>query len=188
MPNLIWIPYNSYVCVRTKNAGVFFGYVREIDNELRIVTLASARRIWYWDGACTLSELATNGTSKPYECKFPIEVEQITLYEVIEIIKVTEKAKQSIANVPIWTEFRLDYEFSDLLPFDDVEGYGYGMGEGCGSGFFEGIGEGSGYSLGGGSDDGSGLGFYGFGFGTNYSGDGFGGGPSPKFDNKNMIF
>lgn len=58
------------VCmVRTYSAGVFLGTVASRDG--KEVTLTNARRIWYWAGAATLSQLATEGTSKPKECKFP---------------------------------------------------------------------------------------------------------------------
>lgn len=90
-----------YVIVRTYSAGVFAGY---LDKRVgREVTLTNARRIWYWDGAASLSELAMKGTSKPENCKFPCEVDQVLLLEAIEILNVTEKAKASIASVPIWT-------------------------------------------------------------------------------------
>jgi hypothetical protein len=43
-----------------------------------------------------LSQLATDGTSKPTNCKFPCEVDKIELLQVIEIIPITDKAKTSI--------------------------------------------------------------------------------------------
>ena len=64
--------------------------------------MVKARRIWMWYGAASLSQLATEGTSKPDQCKFPCEVLQVELLQVIEILEVTEKAKASIAAVKIW--------------------------------------------------------------------------------------
>jgi hypothetical protein len=58
--------------------------------------------MWYWDGAASLSQLATDGTTKPLNCKFPCEVDRVELLQVIEIIPITEKAKESISGVPIW--------------------------------------------------------------------------------------
>ena len=58
-----------YVIVRTYSAGVFAGNLESRNG--REVVLRSARRIWYWDGAATLSQLAMEGTSKPENCKFP---------------------------------------------------------------------------------------------------------------------
>jgi hypothetical protein len=64
--------------------------------------LKNARRIWYWDGAASLSQLATSGTSKPENCKFPEPVASILLTEVIEVIPITLAAKKSIESVPVW--------------------------------------------------------------------------------------
>lgn len=89
-----------YVLVRTKSAGVHAGFLKERNNQE--VTLLDSRRIWYWEGAATLSQLAEEGTSKPDKCKFPQEVGEILLLEVIEIIKTTAQAKTSIKKVKPW--------------------------------------------------------------------------------------
>lgn len=68
------------------------------------MVLTDARRIWYWAGAASLSQLAVDGTSKPLECKFPTPVPRVELLEVIEILDVTPKARESIAMVPVWKE------------------------------------------------------------------------------------
>jgi hypothetical protein len=91
-----------YVIVRTYSAGVFAGYLASRKNQE--VTLEDARRIWYWDGAASLSELAMNGTSKPENCKFPIAVTKIEITQAIEIIYCTKEAEKSIKDVPIWSK------------------------------------------------------------------------------------
>ena len=90
----------EYVIVRSKSAGVFAGYFKsKIDNE---VILERARRLWYWDGAASLSQLAMEGVSKPDNCKFPCEMAKVTVFEAIEIISTTLRAKQSIQGVKVW--------------------------------------------------------------------------------------
>jgi len=89
-----------YCMVRTNSAGVFAGTVESRNG--KEVVLSNARRIWYWDGAASLSQLATSGTSKPKNCKFPEPVAEVLLTEAIEIIPITEIAKASIEGVPIW--------------------------------------------------------------------------------------
>lgn len=89
-----------YCMVRTYSAGVFAGYLKERNG--KEATIIKARRIWYWDGAASLSQLAMEGTSKPENCKFPCEVAEVILTEVIEIIPMTEKAKESIQGVKVW--------------------------------------------------------------------------------------
>lgn len=90
-----------YVIVRTYSAGVFYAQVFTRDG--REATLHNARRLWYWDGAATLSELATAGTSKPRTCKFPAPVSEIVVTEVIEILATTPEARASIEAVPVWS-------------------------------------------------------------------------------------
>ena len=90
----------EYVIVRTYSAGVFAGKL--VKREGKEVELSNARRLWYWKGAASLSQLAMEGVSCPNECKFPCEVTTQILTEAIEIIPCTEKARLSIKAVAIW--------------------------------------------------------------------------------------
>jgi hypothetical protein len=88
-----------YVIVRTTNAGAFAGYLTTpID---RKVALTEARRLWFWSGAASLSELAKKGPANPELCKFPVAVD-VTLLEVIEVIDASEGG-EAIRAVPVWT-------------------------------------------------------------------------------------
>ena len=92
----------KYVIVRTRSAGVFAGNLKSYDNQVRESVLTNARRLWYWAGAASLSQLAVSGTSRPKDCKFPVAVPSVTLAEVIEILDVTPEAETSIKAVPVW--------------------------------------------------------------------------------------
>lgn len=89
-----------YKIVRTYSAGVFFGEI--VSREGKEVVMKNARRIWYWEGAASLSQLAQSGTSKPDKCKFPEPVDKVLLTEAIEILDVTPQAARIIQSVPIW--------------------------------------------------------------------------------------
>ena len=89
-----------YVIVRTYSAGVFAGYLES--REGKEVILRDARRLWYWDGAASLSQLAEEGVKKPENCKFPCEVDKVELLEAVEILDCTEEAKKSIGKVKVW--------------------------------------------------------------------------------------
>jgi hypothetical protein len=89
-----------YVIVRTYSAGVFAGLLESRNG--REVVMRKARRLWYWEGAASLSQLAMEGVSKPKECKFPCEVDRVVLLEAIEILDVTPEAKKCIEMVPVW--------------------------------------------------------------------------------------
>ena len=90
----------EYCMVRTYSAGVFAGYIESRNR--REVVLRNARRIWRWAGAMELCQLATEGTNDPANCKFPAPVDKVLLTEAIEIIPITEKARKSIQEVPVW--------------------------------------------------------------------------------------
>ena len=90
----------DYVIVRTYSAGVHAGEL--VKKEGKEVVLKNARRLWYWAGAATLSQLAMEGVKAPSKCKFPCEVTEIILTEAIEVIPCTQKAIDSIKGVPVW--------------------------------------------------------------------------------------
>ena len=92
----------DYVLIRTYSAGVHFGYLEKRDG--KEVTLRQSRRIRYWKGACSLSQIAVDGVNAPKDCKIAMEVDSITLTEAIEIIPMTDKAKFSLKKVKIWKE------------------------------------------------------------------------------------
>ena len=90
----------KYVIVRTYSAGVFAGYIESRAGQE--VVMRDARRIWKWEGAASLSQLAVDGTSKPDQCMFPCPVDRVELLQAIEIIDCTEKSRISIQGVKEW--------------------------------------------------------------------------------------
>ena len=91
---------NKKVIVRADRAGVFFGEVKyRVGDE---IYMANVRRLWYWDGACSLSQLATEGVKCPENCKFTVIVPEMTILGVIEIIPCTDEAIESIERVEVW--------------------------------------------------------------------------------------
>ena len=92
------------VIIRASRAGVFFGTLkakRETPAGVE-VELENSRRIWYWYGAASLSQLAMEGTKEPDRCKFTVTVPQHMVMQVIEIIPCSEVAIKSIESVRIW--------------------------------------------------------------------------------------
>ena len=90
----------KYVVVRTYSAGVHAGEL--VSQKGKEVTLKNSRRIWYWKGAASLSELAMSGVKCPNECKFSVPVTQIVLTEAIEIIDCSKNGEKNIRAVPEW--------------------------------------------------------------------------------------
>ena len=89
------------VLVRTYSAGVHYGTLEsKVGKE---VILTDSKRIWYWEGANSISQLAVEGTRKPENCKFSMAVPRIILTESIEIIETTKLAQDSIESLQ-WKE------------------------------------------------------------------------------------
>lgn len=90
----------EYVVVRSRDSGCWAGYLE--DREGSEATLVDARRLWFWSGAATLSQLAMEGVKKPDQCKFPMTVAKVTVIGICEIIETTEAARKSLEEVPVW--------------------------------------------------------------------------------------
>ena len=80
------------VIVRTHSAGVHFGTLAE--KEGKEVVLRGARRIWYWEGAFTLSAVAVSGVGRG--SKLSVLTQEILLTEAIEIIPCSEEATENL--------------------------------------------------------------------------------------------
>lgn len=91
---------NRYYIIRADRAGVFAGNIKERNGSE--VTLTNARRLWYWAGAATLSQMAMEGVKRSEECKFTMPVDEITILGVIEIIPCSSAAEKSIKEVEEW--------------------------------------------------------------------------------------
>ena len=88
------------IIVRTYSAGVHYGtLVSRTGDE---VVLKDSRRIWYWAGAASLSQLALEGVKRPAECKFAVILPLITILGAIELIPCSDAGINSIEAVPAW--------------------------------------------------------------------------------------
>ena len=86
--------------VRCDRSGVFYGTI--IEKEGRQAKIGQVRNIWYWDGAASIMQLATEGVTNPSRSKFTVTVEEIVVEDVIQTIPCTEKAIKSIESVEPW--------------------------------------------------------------------------------------
>lgn len=92
------------VIVRSFGAGVFYGTLAEAENSNGNWTaeLRDCRRIWSWQGACSLSQLSLEGTKKPQECKFSVMEYSVVVSGIVEFHGCSEEAVKSIESVGIW--------------------------------------------------------------------------------------
>lgn len=90
----------KYVIVRGDRSGVFAGTLESYEG--REVTLTNCRRLWYWDGAASISQIAKEGVKRPNACKFTVTVDRIVILDAIEIIPTTAEAEANIKAVREW--------------------------------------------------------------------------------------
>ena len=89
------------VIVAAGIGGIHYGFLKsKVGTE---VVLTQARRIQYWNGAASISEMAIRGVSKPGDCRFSAAVPEITLTQAVEILPVSTSAQANLSGVPIWT-------------------------------------------------------------------------------------
>lgn len=92
------------VIIRSYGAGVFIGYLKDKEAEANgvNVVLRKAKRIHYWSGACSLTQLALDGTNDGGNCRITDPIDEQFIANVIEILPVTEKASKNIDEVKAW--------------------------------------------------------------------------------------
>lgn len=93
-----------FVMIRSDRSGVHFGYLqsKEIAGDKWNVKLLKSRRVFYWSGAASITQLALDGTNNPNACKFAMELPEIDVAGAIEIIPITQKAEINLKGVAIW--------------------------------------------------------------------------------------
>jgi hypothetical protein len=92
---------NKICIIRSYASGVHFGEVIETRDTLHglSVTLKNSRRIHYWEGACSLSQVALNGIKTG---RVAMELPEIQVENVIEVIPMSEAAINNLKNQSVW--------------------------------------------------------------------------------------
>lgn len=88
------------VIIRGNRSGVFFGTL--VEKNGTEVLLNDCRRLWYWDGAASISQIALEGVKRPDNCNFTVSVNDIIITDVIEILLCTPEAIANIEAVKVW--------------------------------------------------------------------------------------
>lgn len=89
-----------HVIVRSNMAGVFFGILAE-KNGVEL-TLKDARKFYYFSGANTVEDLATEGALNVRETQLTVSVEVLVLSSFDQMIPCTENAISQIKTIPVW--------------------------------------------------------------------------------------
>ncbi len=92
---------NKICIIRSYASGVHFGEVAETRDTVHglSVTLKNSRRIHYWEGACSLSQVAMEGIKSG---RVAMDLPEIQVENVIEIIPMSQIAIDNLKNQPVW--------------------------------------------------------------------------------------
>jgi hypothetical protein len=95
------IQIGTYVVLRTYSAGVHFGVLIERDGQE--ATLSEARRLHRWEGGrLSLHEIATEGPPESMGTRVSVQVDTVTLTQVIEVISASTKGEIKLRGFPAW--------------------------------------------------------------------------------------
>jgi hypothetical protein len=92
-----------YVVIRAHHAGVFSGYLHELDIPNRTCVLTGWRHLWSWSGAACTAELAQRGPSAPADCRFTAPSTAVRIFNLLEVLATNPASKKAIEAVPNWT-------------------------------------------------------------------------------------
>lgn len=90
----------QFVIVRADRAGVFFGKLKEKNGQE--VTLTDVRKLYYWNGAAAVEEIAMIGTKRPDDCKFTVTIPEMVIDGCIQVIPCAKEAEETIKGIREW--------------------------------------------------------------------------------------
>lgn len=92
----------KWYVIRGDRSGVFFGKIKERKSDCKNIVFKNIRRLWKWDGAASISQIAESGVTIPNRCKFTVVVDELELTDVIELITCKADAVKNIQEVDVW--------------------------------------------------------------------------------------
>ena len=90
---------NKKVIARIDRAGVFHGTLDYIDGE--ILRLKGARRIYYWEGALSVTDMASVGLTGG-KISAPVSTVEFMSEKIVELNECSDKASKSIETIKVW--------------------------------------------------------------------------------------
>ena len=87
------------IIARIDRAGVFHGTLDHIDND--IMRLKNARRIYYWNGALSVTDMAAKGITGG-KVTIPVSTVEFMSDKIIELNECSEEASKAIEAIKPW--------------------------------------------------------------------------------------
>lgn len=92
---------NKKVIARIDRAGVFHGTLDHIDND--ILRLKDARRIYYWEGALSVTDMASIGLTGG-KISAPVSAVEFMREKIVELNECSDDASKSIEAIKVWKQ------------------------------------------------------------------------------------
>lgn len=96
MTNLI----GKKIIARIDRAGVFHGTLAAKDAE--ITTMTDVRRIYYWKGALSVTDMSVTGVKAGSKITLPAKRVEFETGRIVELIECTDEASKSIESIKPW--------------------------------------------------------------------------------------
>lgn len=87
------------IIARIDRAGVFHGTLDHIDND--IIRMTGTRRIYYWNGALSVTDMAANGLTGG-KISAPVSKVEFMTDKVVELNECSVEASRIIESVKVW--------------------------------------------------------------------------------------
>ena len=87
------------IIARIDRAGVFHGTLDHIDND--IVRMTDTRRIYYWNGALSVTDMAANGLTGG-KISAPVSKVEFMTGKVVELNECSVEASRIIESIKVW--------------------------------------------------------------------------------------
>ena len=91
---------DQFYVVRTDRAGVFFGKIKE--NKTTSIIMTDVRKIYYWNGACAVEQIAISGVKS--DSKLTVTIPEMEIAAPIQIIACTEIAIKNLQSQKEWKQ------------------------------------------------------------------------------------
>lgn len=88
------------IIARIERAGVFHGTLAAKDAE--ITTMTDVRRIYYWEGALSVTDMSVTGVNASSKITLPAKRVVFQTARVIELVECTDEANKSIESIKPW--------------------------------------------------------------------------------------
>lgn len=93
----------KYCVVRTYSAGVHIGFVKSFGiKHPQHAELIKSRRLHYWAGAASLSQVAMDGVDE--SSRIAVELPEVELTDVVEVITCSTKSKEFFQKAKAWVK------------------------------------------------------------------------------------